>query len=308
MKVLVTGGAGFIGRALSAELLRNDCEVTVLDNLSGSGRPPPGVSFIYGNVAEPDAWTFPGDFDLVYHLAASFANARSLARPHEDAHWNIVGTINAARFAARTGTRLIYTGSSSSYGVPEHTQSGDVSPFKESDKLRPVTPYAVSKKVGEEYTSMLAPNGWLIFRLFNVFGPGDVPGPYRNAIPNMTHMARTEKVVPVYGEGATRDFTHIGTVIRVLTESPRKIGHSGIFNICSGSEVRLLHVARHIAARYGARVAVEPPRYWDSVDRRRGDNTRLKQHFAWLSDQEFWNDLELTLHWLDEYERTSNAA
>lgn len=147
MKVLVTGGAGFIGSALVKKLLEYGHEVTVLDNLVAMLPLPKGADNIVGGVENIKWWEYAGRHDAVYHLAASFANQRSVDRPAEDAHWNIVGTVNAATYAKQWGARLIYTGSSSTYGEADFDYGGQLIPFNESYAVHPHTPYALSKYV-----------------------------------------------------------------------------------------------------------------------------------------------------------------
>ena len=302
MRALVTGGAGFIGQHLVRHLLKRGDDVVILDNLASGGTPHPSASFIHGDVSSLSPYSDIGDVDVVYHLAASFANQRSVDRPAEDAKWNIVGTILAADHAKKCGAKFIYTGSSSSYGEPRLTSEGAVEPFTENDKVSPHTPYALSKFVGEQYARMIIHDA-IVLRLFNVFGPGDEPGVYRNAIPNMWSQAQ-DGHVKVFGADSTRDFTPVEVVVPVIAEGPFRINGGGVFNLCSGVEQSILDIATTIAQRYGTTVETVPRRAWDHVSRRVGDNTLISRYFDLsMAAKMFGPSLNRTLDWLDRRKR-----
>src|SRR5215472_9490450 len=186
MRVLITGGAGFIGSNLVRGWLSRGAEVTVFDNLASTcslallDTVRPDVRFVHGDVRAPeDFGRLPaGPWDFVYHLAASFANELSMEFPTVDVRTNAEGTLNVVSFAKRAGCGfIVYTGSSSSYGDAPV-------PMCEDGPMRPHTPYALSKHAGELHVRASSlPSA--VFRLFNVYGPGEAPGHYRNAVPNM---------------------------------------------------------------------------------------------------------------------------
>jgi UDP-glucose 4-epimerase len=278
MHCVVSGFAGFIGSHLVRALTHAGHTVIGIDDFSAA-RPATGIDFISGidfvkgDVADRSVWDQVDDrVDVVFHLAASFANERSLEHPDSDARSNIIGTIEASHFAARLNARLIYAGSSSSYGA----WTGR--PFVETDPLAPATPYALSKSVGEQYATMLC-KGSVTARLFNVYGPGDPPGPYRNALPNMIAAAVRTGRLTVYGEDSTRDFTHVDDVVRVLCAMIRPDFAGKTVNVCTGIETRVLDIARQIAGLTDARVDVQPRRAWDTCVRRCGDSRLLRSIF-----------------------------
>src|SRR4051812_46604681 len=225
MRVIVTGGAGFIGSNLVRALVQRGGHVTVVDNLATTWSLRlieavlDRVEFVHADIrlAEDLERVRPGPVDRVYHLAASFANELSMDHPTIDMRSNIEGTSNVLAMARRTGCGLfVYTGSSSSYG--------DVTvPFEEDGPTRPYTPYAISKQMGETYVrSSGLP--YAIFRLFNVYGPGDPPGRYRNAIPNMIRaLDGIDGSIRIFGRDATRDFTYVDDVVRVLLDATRAV-------------------------------------------------------------------------------------
>jgi nucleoside-diphosphate-sugar epimerase len=208
--------------------------------------------------------------DRVYHLAASFANALSVEHPRIDERTNIEGTSHVLELARREGVGLfVYTGSSSSYGDAPL-------PFREDGPVRPYTPYAVSKHAAEWYVRVSG-LPFAIFRLFNVYGPGDFPGPYRNVVPNM--MAALDGPagrIRVFGREATRDLVFVDDAIKVLLDPGRARGE--VVNVGTGAEVRVVDLARAILRLFEEpeeRLALEGPRSWDLVVRRCADVSRL---------------------------------
>ncbi|MFO0625311.1 MAG: NAD-dependent epimerase/dehydratase family protein [Polyangiales bacterium] len=279
MRALITGGAGFIGSNLSRRLLDAGHEVVVMDNLVSTGSlrllgdAARRVVFCHGDVrsAEDFARLPAGPYDRVFHLAASFANELSVEHPLLDLRTNVDGTLHALAFARRVGCGLfVYAGSSSVYG--------DIDPpFCEDAAVRPHTPYAASKLCGEVCTRTAGiPHA--VYRLFNVYGPGDLPGRYRNAIPNLfREAAGADPCLRVYGAGASRDFTFVDDVVTTLCDALRAEGQ--VVNLGTGVETPIVDLAHAIARASdlpAQRVRVEPPRAWDRVARRCADITRLR--------------------------------
>src|SRR5262249_33674787 len=246
MRVIVTGGAGFIGSNLVRALVEHHHQVIVVDNLATTWSlrliedVADRIEFVHGDVRLPEDLerVGAGPVDRVYHLAASFANELSMEYPTIDMRSNIEGTLNVLALAQRVGCGLfVYTGSSSSYGDAPI-------PFHEDGPTRPYTPYAISKHVGEAYVRASGlPH--VIFRLFNVYGPGDPPGRYRNAVPNMMRaLDRPDGRIRIFGREATRDFTYVDDVVRVLLDAPRLSGQ--IVNVGTGRETPVVELAREI--------------------------------------------------------------
>jgi len=301
MRVIVTGGAGFIGSNLVRALVEQRHEVIVLDNLATAwsldllGEVAERVEFVHGDVrlVEDLDRVGGGPVERVYHLAASFANELSMEYPTIDMRSNIEGTLNVLAMARRLGCGLfVYAGSSSSYGdVPV--------PFTEDGPMQPYTPYAISKQVGETYVrSSGLP--YAIFRLFNVYGPGDPPGRYRNAVPNMMRaLDRPEGRIRIFGRAATRDFTYVDDVVRVLLEAPRAAG--AVVNVGSGRETPVLELARQILHLFElpeSRISFEEPRVWDRVVRRCAAVERLRGLFGWVPSTPLEDGLRRAARWM----------
>jgi UDP-glucose 4-epimerase len=301
MRVLVTGGAGFVGSSLVREWLRRGAEVVVLDNLVATCSlrsledVVSDVRFVHGDVRAPEDFArLPkGPYDRVYHLAASFANELSMDFPVVDVRTNAEGTLNVVNFAKETGCNLfVYTASSSSYGdVPV--------PMAEDGPMHPHTPYALSKHMGELHVRASG-LPFAVFRLFNVYGPGEPPGRYRNVMPNMFHaLDATRGTIRIFGDGATRDFTYIDDAVRFLSEAERAQGQ--VVNLGSGVETPIPIVARTILRLRGRapeETRVEPRRPWDRVVARCADVTRLRSVYGAVPSTPLDLGLERTHAWL----------
>ncbi len=301
MRVLITGGAGFVGSNLARALVRAGHDVAVMDNLVAVGSlrllgdVAPRVGFFHGDVrAAEDFDRLPaGPWDRVYHLAASFANELSVEHPMLDLRTNVEGTLHTLSYARRAGCGLfVYAGSSSAYGDVD-------APFHEDGPVRPHTPYAASKHCGEVYVRA-APLPSAVYRLFNVYGPGDIPGRYRNAVPNMLRAASARAAtMRVFGAEATRDFTYVDDAVRILADAHRAEGQ--VVNLGTGTETRIVDLAARIAALLAprdVRVALEAPRPWDRVTRRCADTRRLRALHGEAPATPLAEGLARTLRWL----------
>jgi len=301
MRVIVTGGAGFVGSNLTRALVAQGHDVVVVDNLAATWSlrliedVADRIVFVHGDIRVPEDLerVGGGPFDRVYHLAASFANELSMEYPAIDMRSNIEGTLNVLALARRTGCGLfVYAGSSSSYGdVPV--------PFEEDGPTRPYTPYAISKQVGETYVRWSG-LPYAIFRLFNVYGPGDPPGRYRNAVPNMMRaLTATHEPIRIFGRQATRDFTYVDDVVKVLLEADRAAGQ--VVNVGTGRETAIVDLARQILAQFDlpeSRMSFEEARAWDRVVRRCASVVRLRALFGWVPSTPLADGLHQAALWM----------
>ncbi len=300
---LVIGGAGFIGsnlvRALAGE---SDRPLLVADNLCATYSPwliqdlidSGRVRFFHADIRCPeDLVRLPaGPYRRVYHLAASFANELSVEHPLLDLRANAQGTAHVATFAKERGCGLlVYTGSSSSYGAAPR-------PMREDGPLLPQTAYATNKLEGER---MVRQSGvpYAIFRLFNVYGPGDSPGRYRNAIPNMCKALEGEGQVTLLGEGATRDFSYVTDILPPFLQPERAEGL--VLNVGTGVETPIATLIERLLKLYGlpqTRVRRAPRRAWDEVLRRQADVTALRRRFGDWPRTALDEGLQHTAAWL----------
>lgn len=304
MKILVTGGAGFIGQNLVHELAKEkENEIVIVDNFvcfHGLYKMhlidfPENVRVVHCDIRIAGDFNRVGEgkLDKVYHLAANFANEMSVKYPSIDMETNVAGTLNTIQFAISTGVKkFVYLGTSSSYGASNE-------PMHENMEMKPSTPYALSKLMGEEYVKIHRGRfEYAILRLFNVIGKYDYPGTYRNAIPNMVYRGITEKNIIVYGSKATRDFTQVENVVYILMNDNRIVNDT--VNIGSGKEINIVDLAEKIAKVIGTEVNVEigKRRQWDTIPNRVANNLKMRDLYPELQEMKFDTALKLTIDWL----------
>jgi len=255
MKILVTGGAGFIGSHIVEHFDKDgETEILVLDNLcTGNMRnlDPFNCTFIEGSVEDADlVMECCKGVDYVFHLAAMVSVPESMDNPSRCVSTNINGTLNVLKAAAHNGAKkVIFSSSCSVYGDP------DVSPTPESTPTDPMSPYALSKLDGEYYMRMLS-NVWGIecgvMRYFNVYGPRQNPkSQYAAAIPIFVTLALGGKDIQIYGDGSqSRDFVFVKDVVRanvyMMTHGP------GPFNIGTGESITIQELAENIVRETGS--------------------------------------------------------
>src|SRR5215207_2993438 len=220
MRVLVTGGAGFIGSHLANELQRRGHYVRVLDDLS-SGDPArlaEGINFNRGDVRDvPKLWSLLQGVDVVYHLAARVSVPASILYPREYNDVNVGGTVSLLEACRDVGNvrRIVLASSATVYG--DHARQ----PVDESMETLPAVPYAVSKVAAEQYLfTMGRLSGFetVALRIFNAYGPGQpLPPTHAPLIPHMMQQILGKGSVVVYGDGKqTRDFVYIDDVVDAL--------------------------------------------------------------------------------------------
>ncbi|HVU23071.1 MAG TPA: NAD-dependent epimerase/dehydratase family protein [Opitutus sp.] len=268
MKVLITGGAGFIGSHI-AELLRNRAEVRVLDNLrTGHRRNLDGlpVEFIEGSILDRAALRAAlAGVDYVFHLAALISVPESVEQPHACVELNVTGTLNVLEAAAAAGVRkLCFSSSAAIYG------DNPVVPKHELMLPEPKSPYAVTKLDGEYYCRQFAEGGRLAtvaLRFFNVFGPRQDPASaYAAAVPIFVRQALAHEPLTIFGDGGqTRDFIFVKDIAAANVFAATTPGVTGVFNVGYGGQITVLALAQRIIALTGSRSEIQfrPPRAGD---------------------------------------------
>ena len=256
MKVLVTGGAGFIGSHI-AEQLQDRAEVRILDNLrSGYRRNLDGlrVEFIEASILDRTAVNRAMQcVDYVFHLAAMVSAPESVQRPHECVELNVIGLLNVLEAAAAAGVRkLCFSSSAAVYG------NNPIVPKIETMLPEPRSPYAVTKLDGEYYCRQFAETGRLAtvaLRFFNVFGPRQDPkSAYAAAVPIFMQQALAGAPLTIYGDGLqTRDFIYVRDIATANIFATTTPGLNGVFNVGYGGQITVLELARRILALAGSR-------------------------------------------------------
>jgi UDP-glucose 4-epimerase len=309
--VLVTGGAGAIGGNLVKALDNYDTKkIIILDNLSSSYEwnipRSPKIQFIQGDILHDEnlKWAFKSKPDIVYHLAAHFANQNSVDNPEKDLMVNGIGILKVLQYAQLVNVeRFVYSSSGCGvYGLESKM------PFEEHDvSIHLHTPYQVTKLLGELYTnyfhnlySMPIVNA----RFFNSFGPGEVPGKYRNVIPNFFYWAMKGMPLSITGDGTeTRDWTYVGDIVQGLLAMGIKeqaIGEA--FNLGAGKEQRVIDMANVVneltnnpsAIRYVSR------RDWDVKTRLLSCITKAEKKLGYKPKMKFEDGLKQVHVWFEE--------
>jgi UDP-glucose 4-epimerase len=255
MKVLITGGAGFIGSHL-VEFFQDQAEVRVLDNLrSGFRHNLKGMrcQLIHGSILDRDlVRRSVRGVDYVFHLAAMVSVPESLQKPVECAEVNGVGTLIVLEEAARAKARkLVLSSSAAIYG------DNPVVPKRETMLPEPKSPYAITKLEGEFYCQLFAAAGRLptvCLRYFNVFGPRQNPrSQYAAAIPIFIDHAVRSRPITIYGDGRqTRDFICVKDVVAANAFFATQSSASGIFNVACGKGISINQLAAMIRRMTGS--------------------------------------------------------
>lgn len=305
MRLLITGGAGFIGSTLADRALEAGHEVVVIDDLSTGYRDnvPEHVRFIEGSVLQPGALAEAMDgVDAVVHLAALGSVPRSVADPVATHEANATGTLRVLEAARAVNVRQVVLSSSSSvYGM------NPALPKHEREWVRPMSPYAVSKLAAEQYTlayQSVFGMPTLAFRFFNVYGPRQRAGhAYAAVIPTFIDQLLRAEPVTIHGDGSTsRDFTYVGSVCRILLAAlEREVSHPEPVNLAFGTSTTLLQLLGELEAATG-RVAERrhtEPRPGD-VPHSQADNRVLSGLFPDVDPVPLAEGLAETIGWFQQ--------
>ncbi len=301
MRVLVTGGAGFVGSHVVDALVARGDEVHVLDNLATGSR---------DNV-HPDARLHEGDIrrdagavfdavrpELCVHLAAQADVGTSVERPDYDADVNVVGTVCVLEAARAHGARVVFSSTGGAiYGECER-------PAGEDAPRRPVSPYGIAKLAAEEYLAgwnRLYGSAHVALRFANVYGPRQLPTLEGGVVAIfLDRMAADEETV-IFGDGEqTRDFVYVGDVVEAVLAAGASTG-GGVFNVGTGVEtsVNALHEACRLVTGSERRPAYLPARPGDVV-RSAVDPGRAADALGWRARTSLADGLALTWRWLRE--------
>jgi nucleoside-diphosphate-sugar epimerase len=307
--VLVTGGAGCIGSNLTKALIKAEAaRIIVLDDLSAAEKwnipVAPNVVFIEGSILEEEALkrAFSQKLDFVFHLAAHFANQNSVDNPETDLMVNGLGILKVLEYSHLTKVgRVVFASSGCSvYG------SQAPLPLKEDFvSLHLDTPYQITKLLGELYCNFYHNYYGLpvaIARYFNVYGPGEIPGAYRNVTPVFIWTALHNRPLRVLGTGEeTRDFTFVEDIVDGTLRCgivPEAIGQA--FNLASEKETRVIELARMILEVTGNTKNIEfaPRRDWDKITRRRASIEKARKVLGYEPKTEMKEGVKRTYDWI----------
>jgi UDP-glucose 4-epimerase len=306
--ILVTGGAGAIGSNLTRALGELGARlVLVLDDLSSASRwnvpGLPNVMFVEGSIldeVELKRVFFEGP-DMVFHLAALFANQNSIDHPETDLLVNGLGTLKLLQYSRLAGvSRFVYASS----GCSIYGSNAPLPLTEEFMSLHLSTPYQITKMLGELYGNFFAHHydvPVVKARFFNSYGPGELPGQYRNVIPNFIYWAMKGEPLPITGTGEeTRDFTYVGDIVDGLLRAgimESAVGQE--FNLASGEETRIIDLAQMINEKVGNKAGVKfaERRKWDTKSRLLASVDRARQLIGYEPHTPFPAGLQNTIEW-----------
>lgn len=305
MRILVTGGAGFIGANLTTHAVEAGHEVVVIDDLSTGERSNVtdlDARFVEASILDTEALddAMTG-VDAVVHLAALGSVPRSIKDPYATHQANALGTLRVLESARTAGVSHISVASSSSvYGM------NPALPKSEREWVRPMSPYAVSKLATEQYALAYQQSfgmDTIAFRFFNVYGPLQRPGHvYAAVIPVFLDALLAGRPLPVNGDGQhSRDFTYVGTVCEVLLEAAtRRVTHPEPVNLAFGTNTTLLQLISRLEAVTGLTALVEhrDPRPGD-VLHSQADNAVLRSLFPGVTATSLDDGLAHTSAWFE---------
>ena len=300
MKVLITGGAGFIGTNLTMGLLNSGFKVKILDDLSTGlmENISKDAEFVNASVLETSQINKAiKDCEVVVHLGARGSVPRSIKDPVATHNVNSNGTLNVLEAARISQSHYIFSSSSSVYG------SNTILPKNEDMVLRPITPYAASKMSGEGLSLSYAKTYELpvsTFRFFNIFGPWQRPDhEYAAVIPKWIFKCMKDEEIEIFGDGEqTRDFTYVGTVVNVIIDCiSNKILHPEPVNLAYGNNVSLNRVTELLKNSFpGLKFKNLSPRAGD-VLHSKNDPKLIKSLYPNVDIEKFETSLEETINW-----------
>jgi UDP-glucose 4-epimerase len=320
MKILVVGGAGFVGGNLCRRLLRDGpASLVIVDNLL-SAEPDnvpiaPSVAFRYGSITDERLLAaLPDDLDYVFHLATYHGNQSSMHDPLADHENNTLTTLKLLERLKGMGSlrKLVYasagcTVAQKTFDEAEATLETDpVSLYLDS-------PYQISKIIGEFYGNYYFTRHGVPFvkaRFQNVYGPGEILGAgqwrgtpatvWRNVTPTFIWKALAGEPLPIENGGiATRDFIYVDDIVEGLIACAAAGKAGEVYNLASGAEVTIKELAERINELTGNRtpLALKPARHWDRSGKRYGDPAKARAELGFAATVPLGEGLTRTIAW-----------
>jgi len=297
-KILVTGGAGFIGSHVVELLASENFDIVVFDNLStGNFKKIENfpVTFIEGDIRNLESLTKAfKNVDTVFHLAAAISVPESMEKPKEYVDININGTLNVIEAAKKCGVRrVVFSSSAAVYG--------DEPTLPKTETMRPclLSPYASTKLDGEIYLEMYKSKTFsaVSLRYFNVFGPRqDADSPYAAAIPKFINQALKNEDIGIFGDGTqTRDFIYVKDVAKANLHAATI--EPGLYNVCTGLPTVIAPLAEKIIELTKAKSTINilPERPGD-IKHSLGSMEKIKST-GWQPESPFEKSLQETIEY-----------
>lgn len=317
--IVVTGGAGAIGSNLTRALAEAGAKkVFVFDNLSSAERwnvpSLPNVLFVQGDILDEILLkrVFCDEPSHVFHLAAFFANQNSVDHPERDLMVNGLGTLKLLQYAKLSGVeRFIYASS----GCSIYGSDAPLPLTEQFMSLHLSSPYQITKMLGELYCNFFAHHYEMAIvraRFFNSYGPGEIPGAYRNVIPNFMFWAMHGKPLPITGTGEeTRDFTYVGDIVNGLLRAghcQEAVGEE--FNLAAGGETKISDLAGMVNELVGNKAGIlhSERRKWDTKPRVWASIDKAREQLGYQPNTSFAVGLQRTYAWFKQYWEAINHS
>ena len=314
--ILITGGAGAIGSNLLiglSNLVGQKGRIIILDNLSSIKYPEPwnveslsNVIFVFGDIRNDIDLkrVFHYPIDIVFHLAAFFANQNSIDYPETAAEVDIIGLIKTLEYSLLSKVkRFVYASS----GCAIYGSYPKLPLLEDFISMHLTTPYQINKMTGEMICNFYYHQYTLNTvncRFFNSYGPGEVPGQYRNVIPNFIYWSLQGIDIPITGTGEeTRDFTYVLDLVQGLIKAgyyENAIGEN--FNLASATETRIIDLAHKIIEYTGNKSSIKflSRRKWDTKPRLLAAIGKAKKLIDYKPLVDFETGLRSNINWFEE--------
>jgi UDP-glucose 4-epimerase len=298
VRVVVTGGAGFIGSHVAEALVARGDEVVVLDDLSAGKREnvPEGARLVEGDIREPQEELFADVRpEVCFHLAAQADVRVSVKRPEHDASVNILGTVRLLQAGLEHGTQLVFSSTGGAiYGECD-------GPATEDAPRRPLAPYGVSKLAAEEYVAAynrLYGTQHVSLRYGNVYGPKQDPHGEAGVVAIFFNRLASERTPTVFGDGRqTRDYVYVGDVARATLAAAEHDG--GIYNVGTGRETPVLELLELCQRVAGTKMEPElAPARPGELQRSVLDVSRAVDELGWRPERSLEEGLRETWEWI----------
>jgi UDP-glucose 4-epimerase len=319
MRILITGGAGFIGSHMADRLVSEGHEVVALDNLATGLREnvPAEAKFIKGDVSQIAALeaAFEGGLDAVFHIAGQVSLIRSFTDPVIDLKTNVQGTVNVLRQCMKHRVpRLLYASSMTVYGNDAPL------PTPETTRCEPVSYYGITKYAAERYVHVTSQRVDLdfefratSFRMYNVYGPRQaLDNPYQGVLGIFLGNLLRGEPITIFGDGKqSRDFIYINDVVNAWVgalENPASYGQ--VFNVGSGRQIGIDQLADSVLRAFGRTREDHPVRHAPGRPGEQrwmeADNTSARRKLRWEPRVSFEEGLAETVRWAAaEHERST---
>jgi len=299
-KVLITGGAGFIGSHLLDKLLELGADVEVIDitpNLENIKHLENSITFVNKDISKNN-FTLAETFDFIFHLAAYTSPSISEQESDLAFKYNVMGTYNVLKSAVgmKNIKKIVFPSTALLYGEPKYL------PIDEKHPIKIEEIYRVSKKLGEDMCATFTReyNLPIVFlRLFNAFGPRQNTD---FLIPKVILQAVKDKAVEIWTDKPTRDFTFVNDTVEALIKAAETDFVGGPINIGSGREIKIIDIVKQIVNKFNATLNVSNKNIPGSM-RLCCDNTMAKTILGWEPKVNFEEGLDLTIEWFKNNSR-----